>query len=164
MPTCRKCQNKFPNWMIINGKKRNLHTRKYCTICSPFGKHNTKKIHEKTVDIGDSCVCLSCDRKYKYDSKKGHTTKHCNSCNVQRARGKVKDRAVEYKGGKCEICGYRKCTASLCFHHTDPSQKDFTIGDRYFLGWSKIKKELDKCILVCQNCHHEIHANVHKLR
>ncbi len=73
-------------------------------------------------------------------------------------RVKVKKKLVEYKGGKCEICDYNKCIGALEFHHKNPNEKDFTIGGK---SWSfdKLKKEVDKCILVCSNCHKEIHFN-----
>lgn len=63
----------------------------------------------------------------------------------------------------CEICGYNKCIEALDFHHRDPSKKDFTIsstrkGGKGVGSWPELKKELDKCILVCSNCHREIHA------
>lgn len=47
---------------------------------------------------------------------------------MQRKREKLKKDAIEYKGGKCQICGYDKCDSALEFHHLDPSQKDFGIG------------------------------------
>lgn len=46
------------------------------------------------------------------------------------------------------------------FHHRDPNQKDFGIGTGHTRAWEKVKAELDKCILVCRNCHGEIHAGV----
>ena len=70
---------------------------------------------------------------------------------------KLKIKAVEYKGGKCEKCGYKKCNRALEFHHTSPNEKDFTISTYTTLGWEKLKKELDKCELRCSNCHKEIH-------
>lgn len=77
-------------------------------------------------------------------------------------RKRTKVKLVEYKGGKCECCGYSKCVEALEFHHLDPSKKDFQIS-----GTSKsfdiLKSEVDKCILVCANCHREIHANIRKL-
>lgn len=66
--------------------------------------------------------------------------------------------AVDYKGGNCSICGYANCIGSLQFHHLDPSEKDFNIShDGHTKSWDKIKTELDKCILVCANCHGELH-------
>ena len=66
---------------------------------------------------------------------------------------------IDYKGGKCQICGYNKCANALEFHHLDPTLKDFTIsgGTRSF---NSLKSEVDKCILVCSNCHREIHAGL----
>ena len=80
---------------------------------------------------------------------------------VHKRRKKVRQMAVEYKGGRCERCGYSKCIEALEFHHANPSGKDFSISDNgYTRGWSKVREELDKCILLCANCHREIHAEV----
>ena len=82
----------------------------------------------------------------------------CNVENVQKRRRKIKEMSIEYKGGRCEKCGYDKCNGALEFHHLDPEQKDFGIGNKgYTRSWEKIKSELDKCIMVCANCHREIH-------
>lgn len=72
-------------------------------------------------------------------------------------RKKAKVKLVEYKGGKCEKCGYNKCIDALEFHHLDPNEKDFSIAGK---SWSleRLKREADKCILVCSNCHKEIHS------
>lgn len=48
---------------------------------------------------------------------------------VQRRRDKLKQMAILYKGGRCEICGYDKCVGALEFHHKNPQEKDFAIGD-----------------------------------
>jgi hypothetical protein len=76
----------------------------------------------------------------------------------QHKRYNIKKKLVDYKGGKCEKCGYNKSLRALQFHHLDPSQKDFTISGVGTLNESVIK-ELNKCILVCANCHSEIHDN-----
>ena len=75
--------------------------------------------------------------------------------NVSNRRRKVRAMAVEHKGGKCVKCGYNKCIAALDFHHIDPTQKDVQISMNS--GWERIKEEIEKCILVCANCHREIH-------
>lgn len=88
----------------------------------------------------------------------------CRKCRVeavQRRRDKIKEKAVQYKGCKCCICGYNKYIGALEFHHLDPNQKDFGIGSKgYTRSFDKVKKELDKCICVCANCHREIHAGL----
>ena len=84
----------------------------------------------------------------------------CKKCRVglQSDRyKKYKAELVEYKGGKCEICVYNNCYAALDFHHRNPSDKD--PNWRLMRSWtpSRVKKEVDKCQLVCRNCHSEIH-------
>lgn len=80
---------------------------------------------------------------------------------LRNRRYRIKQELVEYKGGKCQICGYNKCLSALDFHHLDPSTKDFTISSnmKYF-NIENLKIELDKCILVCANYHREIHAGI----
>ena len=78
---------------------------------------------------------------------------------VKKRRKKIKEMAVEYKGGKCICCGYNKCIGALEFHHLDPNGKDFNISAKGITrAWSKVKEELDKCVLLCANCHRELHA------
>lgn len=76
---------------------------------------------------------------------------------VSEARRKLKLRCIAYKGGACQKCGYSKCPAALQFHHLDPKKKDFGLGGGRTKSWEKVKPELDKTIMVCANCHHEIH-------
>tara|TARA_R110000851_G_scaffold78423_6_gene173122 strand:- start:1080 stop:1439 length:360 start_codon:yes stop_codon:yes gene_type:complete len=84
--------------------------------------------------------------------------KKCRVGAVTRRRQKVKQKAVDYKGGKCEKCDYNKCVAALEFHHKDPNEKDFSISKNgACTSWEKVKAEVDKCMLVCSNCHREIH-------
>lgn len=69
--------------------------------------------------------------------------------------------AIAYKGGKCEHCGYCKCDKALEFHHRDPSEKDFGISYKgETRSFDRIKVELDKCILLCANCHREEHERL----
>jgi 5-methylcytosine-specific restriction endonuclease McrA len=75
-------------------------------------------------------------------------------------RKALRDQAATYKGGKCQICGYDKCSAALEFHHVDPRTKDFTISQR-MTTFEAIRRELDKCVLLCANCHREVHDGYH---
>ena len=81
-----------------------------------------------------------------------------NSKSVMRTQKRKKIKAVEYFGGECVICGYKKCMNSLDFHHIDELTK--TQRPSYVIThwtWERAIKELEKCILVCSNCHGEIH-------
>ena len=79
---------------------------------------------------------------------------------VRKRRRKVRRMAVEHMGGRCSRCGYNKCVEALEFHHLDSAQKDFGISERgHSRSWERVRAELEKCILVCANCHREIHTS-----
>lgn len=81
---------------------------------------------------------------------------------VAKRRRLIKQKAIDYKGGQCQICGYDKYPGALELHHLDPSNKVFGIGEQgHSRSWERVKLELDKCILVCANCHREISAGLH---
>ena len=82
---------------------------------------------------------------------------------VAKRRKAMRMRAIEYKGGKCSRCGYDRCLGALEFHHAD-GRKDFGISqDRLTRSWSRIEKEIEKCILICANCHREEHEKLRSL-
>ena len=92
-----------------------------------------------------------------------HRCKKCRVDSVSRRRKKVKQMAVEYKGNKCLDCGLETEYAEVYeFHHLDPTKKDFSIAYKgHTKSWEKIKIELDKCIMLCANCHRIRHAKEH---
>lgn len=92
-------------------------------------------------------------KKPKEDSKSKSRRKSLNVINWKKEKKKL---LVEYKGGKCERCGYDKCIAALEFHHKNPKEKDFSISTNS-LSFEKMKLEVDKCELLCANCHREVH-------
>ena len=77
--------------------------------------------------------------------------------NVGTWRKRTKELLVEYKGGKCEFCGYNKCIEALEFHHIDETTKEFAISGST-KSLEKQKKEADKCYMLCANCHRELHS------
>ena len=83
---------------------------------------------------------------------------------VTERRRKLKLMLVEYKSGQCVTCGYKKCVWAFDLHHIDGSTKEFGLSVRGLTrSWEKLKEEADKCILVCANCHREIHAGITQL-
>lgn len=83
---------------------------------------------------------------------------------VTKRRKILMAKAIEYKGGKCIVCGYSKSTRALNFHHVNPAEKLFGISARGITrSWKKVQNELDKCVLVCSNCHAEIHDGITQL-
>ena len=80
---------------------------------------------------------------------------------VKQRRRKVRQMAIEHLGGRCNRCGYDRCVDALEFHHLDSSMKDFGISNRgYTRSWKKIREEIEKCELLCANCHREVHAQM----
>lgn len=80
---------------------------------------------------------------------------------VAKRRRKLKEMVVNYKGGQCIVCGYKKYIGAFDLHHLDESQKEFGLASSGLTrSWKRIKEEADKCILVCANCHREIHAGI----
>ena len=85
---------------------------------------------------------------------------HCNECARKAIRKKRRDRkleAIEYLGGKCSECGGTFHIASYDFHHIDPNTKDFKPSDLFARSKELLYKELDKCVLLCANCHRVHH-------
>jgi hypothetical protein len=104
----------------------------------------------------------SCGNKLKWNNQSGICFK-CRKPSQTRAeavtkcRQKRKRDLVEYKGGKCIDCGYKKCIGALEFHHRDSGEKDYSIGHGTPHSWEDDIKEVDKCDLLCANCHRERH-------
>lgn len=102
---------------------------------------------------------------YQRRGKKGGSSycKPCTSSEALLRQRKFKAKCIEYKGGKCEICGYNKFQGALEFHHRDPTQKDFQLSKAK--SWTfneRVKNELDKCQILCSNCHKELHNELDK--
>lgn len=104
------------------------------------------------------------DTEFALYTSNGVSRWRCLKCQTeatQKRRDKVKLMAIAYKGGKCQCCGYHNFVGALEFHHVDPDGKDFGISAKgYTRSWEKVKEELDKCVLVCANCHREIHEGL----
>lgn len=165
MKKCLKCKNQFPNWIKIDGKSHNLNNRKFCLECSPFKKHNTKNLLVNEIDqIRKICPKCKIEKntedfyKRRDNSNCSVYCKECTTIATRERQRRVKQKAVDYLGGKCSICDYDKYIGALDFHHINPDEKDFSIAELKLSSFEKIKSELDKCILVCANCHREIHG------
>ena len=84
---------------------------------------------------------------------------------VKTWRKRTKDRILQAMGKKCVICGYDRCSDALQVHHLNPSEKDFTFARIRAnpITWAKIVEELRKCVLLCGNCHAEVHNGMTKI-
>lgn len=102
------------------------------------------------------CSCGVTGSEHFYKNAKYQCKKCWNSRTSKSGKEKVLSLKEEY-GGKCTRCGYDKCIDALEFHHLDPTQKEFHLGEARGRNLASLREELNKCILVCRNCHTEIH-------
>lgn len=155
---CKYCGREFETKEQLGGHMN------WCKENPDRKGHSGLKKHEDIPEEvkGEKVIMRNCD-KHGYTEfilrKDGvYRCKKCASDAVQKRRRKLKEELVEYKGGKCEICGYDSCIAALEFHHINPDEKEFGIGT---MGVTRsletLKREADKCILLCCNCHRELH-------
>lgn len=88
-----------------------------------------------------------------------------NSEAVKRWRKNTKERMVNSMGGCCQICGYNRTHKALEFHHIDPNEKEMGFGETRAnnVKWAILIEELKKCILLCSNCHKEVHEGITEL-
>lgn len=132
----KSCSAKFNNPIHHLGEKK----PRLCKLC---GTTDATKFPKKVATLCNTCK----SRKY-------------NSSKTQRL--KLKTKCVDYMGGSCSKCNYFKCLSALEFHHKDPSIKEDAVSFliRMNRNFERLKLELDKCLLVCANCHREIHEEL----
>lgn len=116
-----------------------------------------KKCNICNVIKSKSEFYLSRDRKGRQIV--GSRCKPCRKIQETKKRYRTKQQCIDYKGGSCKKCGFDKHPSALEFHHLEPKEKDFDISRLGNRNFSQLKSELDKCLLVCSNCHRMIHAN-----
>lgn len=156
MKVCAKCKKEFPSSIKLeSGKRLSLTARKYCIECNPLYSRNLYKGNSERVPRNNirNFKCKICGIERKNKSRNNE----CSTCINKRIRNSRKEKAVKLLGSKCEICGYNKSIKALCFHHIDPKTKMFTISRFWNIKWLDILEEINKCQLLCANCHMELH-------
>lgn len=141
---CASCRN-----------QRNLKPNCQCKVCN-------KELYRRPCKLSQENIfcCYGCRNKYFSGERGKHKPKPKRDRSSDQKRIKYKkEKAVEYKGGKCEKCGYNKCIAAMDFHHINPDEKIYDVKDLMIRKWEIIQTEIDKCILLCSNCHRELHWN-----
>lgn len=142
-------------------------TKKYCSNdcmnAARRARYGERQVYMVTnsMDLHNKS-CLICGKDFTPKTPAANNRQCCYDCmpdGVQLTRGMFLAKIKEHLGGRCIKCGYDKCLKALEFHHLDPSKKDFTISNDHF----KLKEaveEVKKCILICSNCHKELHDNL----
>lgn len=112
---------------------------KLCNRCKKI--KNSDEFYRRRVGADLSPYCKVCTNRQTIDRQR-----------------EFKRKCVEYKGGKCQICGYNKCNGALEFHHISSSLKEFQVSKNGLKKFDdSIKCEIDKCMILCSNCHKELH-------
>ena len=128
-------------------------------ICRKCGekKNSEEFVNDKYKKNGKVNLCKVCKRnsdKISYEKRK-------ESINIKKKKkiDLFRKTYQELKNNKCCL----KCDETkhhlLDFHHKDDSKKDFNIGTEAWrcLNIEKIIKEIEKCVILCSNCHREFH-------
>lgn len=159
---CEKCNQEYQSKFIHNGKTKYLgNKRRFCLECSPYGSGNRYNLRCNDMENKRCPICKNRKSRKEFTFS-GNYCRSCNSTSRKQHRKIVKKFLVDLKGGKCSVCSYDKCIDALVFHHINPEEKDFEIGransSRFTI--EQMTKEVEKCQLLCFNCHAELHANI----
>lgn len=146
-------------------------TKKYCSIECQNAMRRQKYAERERIpkDISyksNEKICPICNNTFFPKTAMANQRICCYNCmpdGVQLTRGMFLAKIKEIRGGKCIRCGYDRCIKALEFHHIDPSKKDFTISNDHFRLQEAVE-ETKKCILICSNCHKELHDNMWSIK
>ena len=113
-------------------------------------------------------VCTKCGKEkepseFYVDKRYNRPMSWCKLCmreSTKARTAKYKEESVEYLGGRCIICGYNKYHGALEFHHLNPNEKDPNFVSIKNWTFERRIEELNKCVLLCANCHREVEAGI----
>jgi hypothetical protein len=132
---------------------------KICSVChveKDLSEFNWRNISKGTKQSW----CKECHRK---DNKERYHHGNRKAKNLERNKKHRKDITDYINGVKvslgCSVCGYNKCAQALDFHHINDKEKDLTVSSSKSHIWAleRVKKEIEKCIVLCCRCHRELH-------
>jgi len=150
-----RCLSTIQHWM----KKYDLKS-----------KYQNFKVAGKK-EYGEDRFCPKCKKMINienFNNRRGkeNSSVYCKPCTSQQTlerMRRLKEEMVAYKGGCCQKCGYDKYLGALEFHHINPEEKDFNPSSlkKYTMD-KRVTDELDKCVLLCSNCHRETHYEINE--
>ena len=144
-----------PNFSPITLRRCKM---KQCNKCNE-NKSLSEFNKNKTKPDGYQYYCRECEKVYKKKNYLHTKERYLERNSEIRERNKAFLKEIKSEL-KCSMCG-EDHPATLDFHHRDPQEKDQMVSKAIFRGWSieRIKKEIDKCDVLCSNCHRKLHGN-----
>lgn len=117
-----------------------------------------KQMNEPFKKEADSVKYLPCEEDGcdQTQKAKGRCINH-HRAYVTRTR---KEKLIKMKGGRCQKCKQTFPYFVYDFHHRNPQEKDFNIGQGIHKNWEEILDEIEKCDLLCANCHRFVTADL----
>jgi len=112
------------------------------------------------MSCGKCGVELSNENTYSKGKRRSYLCKSCMNEYVKERWHRLRSEILEKMGGKCKLCGYNKYHGALHMHHIDPSKKSYEWKQLRKQSKANIEKEAKKCVLLCANCHAEVHAGI----
>ncbi len=132
--------------------------KKTCTTCKEE-KNIQEFRRDRSRKDGYQSSCKICSRE---KHKSLYSQKYSVKYNIRNNERRIKHLNLinEYKKNlSCVKCGEQE-NICLEFHHLNPEKKEFTIGSAVSRSWDVIEKELQKCVILCSNCHKKVHAKI----
>lgn len=157
---CSKCKLSQPLSEFYQDARRSDGVSSWCKACVRAYKRSYYASEQGKAKI----------QAYISQNKERRTAYNKQYLRKYRASGFKNKRKLEfclYKGGKCLECGFvatQETIAAFDFHHLDESIKEYTLSDMLMLRRDKVFKELNKCILLCSNCHRILHHRQYRAK
>ena len=135
---------------------------KICSICKTEKSFDSFLWKNKSKNLKHS-VCSECYKKVRKKSYDANSQYYKDKSKKRR-----KEHASQYEEYKkslsCKVCGESE-TVCLDFHHLYANEKDFNIAARKHstTKFEKIVREIEKCVVLCANCHRKVHAGIIRL-
>jgi hypothetical protein len=128
-----------------------------CTKCKE-DKSDDQFPFKNKIEGKRSTICSKCQCEYK--KKYYRKNKQSHYKRNEKSKESLKQFILEEKKKGCQICG-EACIPCLEFHHLNKNEKEYDVSRMYFLGsLDKLKLEIEKCVILCANCHRKVHAGL----
>ncbi len=149
---CSRCLEEKSITEFCKDVRRKDGINIYCKLCEHIRRVDYYTKHKAREDA---------KKKIWIAANRDRVRTTSTACH-KRKRAKIKTELAMLLGGACMICGYSKCVQALDFHHYDDTIKSFNISMaiQWKEPWENLIEEIRKCVLLCSNCHREVHYHI----